>query len=942
MSFLSFVYNLIIGPIVLIFETIFSTFYTSTYRVGASIVALSVAVNLLVLPLYRRADAMQEEERCRLEKLKPGVDHIKKVFKGDERFMMLQTYYRQNNYKPYYSLKGSLSLLLEIPFFIAAYNFLSNLYLLNGTPFKFIPDLGQPDGLLPFFGYHVNLMPILMTVINIVSGVIYTKGAPLKSKLQLYGMALIFLVLLYDSPSGLVVYWTLNNLFSLGKNIYYKLKNPMLTLGIVCFAIGCILMPYVIIKPMLTMKKQLFVIICLTPLFLILPGYLLKNKYGKRIRKESAAVISDRSNNVLFITCGVFLTVLTGVLIPSAIINASPGEFVNRLYFQNPLNYVAAAFSIAAGTFMIWMNIFYFLSSQKVRRVFSLVASVLSVWAAVDYLFFGKNYGNMSSQLQYDNIINSASVDYLLNTAVLTALAVIVCMLWKKTPVFLRSVTFAMSAAVLIMSCLNVFSINKQIKQISTSLDTLSNTEGVEIPLDKSGKNVIVIMMDRAICEFFPYIIEEKPELKEQLAGFTYYPNTISYGSTTLLAAPGLFGGYEYTPESLNQRDDASLKQKHTEALKLMPVIFSDNGYDVTVCDPPFAGFSVFPDLNIYNDYPQINRYITKNLFSDGTDFQKTKELLNRNFFAYSIMRISPVLFHLGLYNNGMYYHMSQSSVQVPDGLYTAQGGTTSNTSEFIGTYNVLKKLPELTNVTDTGKNTFCMLSNDSTHDIIMLQEPAYEPSEKVDNTAYESEHGTRLSADGKEMNFTTRKQIKHYQCNVASMLRLGEWMDYLRENGLYDNTRIIIVSDHGKDLDFLFGDKITDGEDKIPSDDNRINFSDIMAYKPLLLVKDFGSDSTEPVTDHTFMTNADTPTLAFKGLIDNPVNPFTGNRICSDEKNDKKEFHIAGTNTWNPTDYSDSETDLKDLVWVGFTGNDTADIGSWRGIGTSLDELSH
>ena len=100
MTFLSFVYNLIIGPIVLIFETIFATFYTSTYRVGASIVALSVAVNLLVLPLYRRADAMQEEERCRLEKLKPGVDHIKKVFKGDERFMMLQTYYRYLSWYP--------------------------------------------------------------------------------------------------------------------------------------------------------------------------------------------------------------------------------------------------------------------------------------------------------------------------------------------------------------------------------------------------------------------------------------------------------------------------------------------------------------------------------------------------------------------------------------------------------------------------------------------------------------------------------------------------------------------------------------------------------------------------------------------------------------------------------------------------------------------------
>ena len=133
MSILSFIYDLIIGPIIMLFDTIFSLFYTATIRVGASIIALSIVVNLLVLPLYRRADAMQEEERVRLEKLKPGIDHIKKVFKGDERFMMLQTYYRQNHYKPYYSLKGSLSLLLEIPFFIAAYNFLSHLYLLNGT-----------------------------------------------------------------------------------------------------------------------------------------------------------------------------------------------------------------------------------------------------------------------------------------------------------------------------------------------------------------------------------------------------------------------------------------------------------------------------------------------------------------------------------------------------------------------------------------------------------------------------------------------------------------------------------------------------------------------------------------------------------------------------------------------------------------------------------------
>ena len=51
----------------------------------------------------------------------PFLEHIKKTFKGDERFMMLQAYNRQMGYKQTDILKSSLSLLLEIPFFIAAF-----------------------------------------------------------------------------------------------------------------------------------------------------------------------------------------------------------------------------------------------------------------------------------------------------------------------------------------------------------------------------------------------------------------------------------------------------------------------------------------------------------------------------------------------------------------------------------------------------------------------------------------------------------------------------------------------------------------------------------------------------------------------------------------------------------------------------------------------------
>ena len=218
MNFLSFIYNIIFGPLVLLFDIVYALMYRMTDNEGLSIIALSLVINILILPLYRRADALQDNERARTNKLKRGVEHIKKTFKGDERFMMLQTYYRQNNYKPYFALSGSVSLLLEIPFFIAAFNFLSKLDLLIGSSFGPIPDLSKPDGLLNIAGHSINLLPLLMTAVNIVSGIIYTKGMPLKSKLQLYGMALIFLVLLYSSPSGLAFYWTLNNLFSLVKS----------------------------------------------------------------------------------------------------------------------------------------------------------------------------------------------------------------------------------------------------------------------------------------------------------------------------------------------------------------------------------------------------------------------------------------------------------------------------------------------------------------------------------------------------------------------------------------------------------------------------------------------------------------------------------------------------------------------------------------------------
>ena len=56
----------------------------------------------------------------------------------------------------------------------------------------------------------------------------------------------------------------------------------------------------------------------------------------------------------------------------------------------------------------------------------------------------------------------------------------------------------------------------------------------------------------------------------------------------------------------------------------------------------------------------------------------------------------------------------------------------------------------------------------------------------------------TRYTVNGKTMDMTQTAQIIHYHVNMAAYIEHGNWFDYLRENGVYDNTRIILVSDHG------------------------------------------------------------------------------------------------------------------------------------------------
>lgn len=248
-----------------------------------------------------------------------------------------------------------------------------------------------------------------------------------------------------------------------------------------------------------------------------------------------------------------------------------------------------------------------------------------------------------------------------------------------------------------------------------------------------------------------------------------------------------------------------------------------------------------------------------------------------------------------------------QYSTQTADSISTATGVS----STFMEAYNVMSNMSGMTKITDDAKNTFMYMVNDMTHEPMLLQTPDYVPAANVDNREYDAANTDRFTVDGKTLITKDILQMSHYHVNMAAMLKLGEWFDYLREEGVYDNTRIIIASDHGRTL--------WQTNDLVMDDGSSLRM-DIESYYPTLMVKDF--DSTGFNVSDEFMTNADVPILATKGLIESPVNPFTGKPLNDDEKYAHDQYVITSYNwdvgknngnTYEASDWACVKDDMRD-----------------------------
>lgn len=883
MSLSTILYTIILYPLVQIIEIAFMIFDKLFDNTGIAIIGVSFTVTLLCLPLYIVAEHWQQIQRDTENKLKPGIDRIKAVFKGDEQYMILNTFYKQNHYHPMMALRSSFGLLIQVPFFMAAYNCLSSLPALQGQSFLFIKDMAKPDALFSIGSFDVNILPIAMTVINIIAGAIYTKGFAFKDKAQIYGMALLFLVILYTSPSGLVLYWTMNNVFSLIKNIFYKLKNPIKVLYyLMCIGIVAVdIFILFIYDGGASLTKRLCAVVpltCLIAIPFVIKGinYLLDN--------HLQVIINNKKDRfLLFFFSAIAITVLSGLVLPSQLISSSVQEFSNIENYGNPNTFLLYSFFQSVGLFIFWSMCIYFLFGKRIQTIISCIFSCGLILSIINAFVFTGNYGSMDVTLKFiDGFSNPSMIYMLLNLIVLLIITVGIFVLFKFKNKIASNISLILSVAFIVLSFVNIGTINKEYNSFNKNEDTtIINDFSPQFSLSKTEKNVVVIMLDRAKSNYFESILDDQPYIKESFEGFTYYPNTISANSHTLMGSPGLYGGYEYLPSEMNKRKDVKLKDKHNEALLIMPRIFTEQAdFNATVSDLSWGNYSYVSDLSFMSEYPKINYKHLKGKYSGK--FSKevigdkiTTSLGNcitRNLFFVSIFREVPCILRPVIYYKGTYFDGEQTD-------------DINAILEYLSELHYLKKITDFS----SEKSSFICLSNDATHANI------------------------NISTLGLISNATlSYPDSEAYDINTVCLKYLSDWFIYLKQNNAWNNTKIIIVSDHAMGC----GVNSDKGYDKTKYANNRHKDE----LHPILLVKDFNAKG--PVkTDMTFMSNADVPTLAFKDVVNNPTNPFTGKIINNEAKKDG--IYITPSNIFMPyQNNNDYYFNIKDNEWFNVKDN--------------------
>jgi YidC/Oxa1 family membrane protein insertase len=223
-------------------ENILKFFLQLFYRVvpnyGVAIILVTILVKVVLYPLTRKSF----QSTARMQQLAPKIEELRKKMKDNPTKLNqeMAALYKKEGVNP---LGGCLPMLLQFPIFIAMYGLFNNHFDLRGAVFipGWITDLSAPESIwhfgngfqLPILGWtDLRLLPIIYVASQIVSSKLTqapSTASNSQMKLMMFGLPIVFFFILYNVPSGLLVYWIVTNVLSAGQQYYItRIRYPHL------------------------------------------------------------------------------------------------------------------------------------------------------------------------------------------------------------------------------------------------------------------------------------------------------------------------------------------------------------------------------------------------------------------------------------------------------------------------------------------------------------------------------------------------------------------------------------------------------------------------------------------------------------------------------------------------------------------------------------------
>ena len=196
--------------------------YTRNY--GIDIILLTILIKIIFYPLSLKSYKSMKE----MQKLQPQIAKLREKYKGDKEKLNkeMMDIYKRKGINP---LGGCLPMIIQIPVFFALYKVLIGAIEFRHAPFMlWINDLASPEDLFTFtaagFEIPIRILPLVMGVTQVLQQKMTpTPADPMQEKMMLF-MPIIFTVMFWGFPSGLVLYWLVNNVISIAQQFYINKK----------------------------------------------------------------------------------------------------------------------------------------------------------------------------------------------------------------------------------------------------------------------------------------------------------------------------------------------------------------------------------------------------------------------------------------------------------------------------------------------------------------------------------------------------------------------------------------------------------------------------------------------------------------------------------------------------------------------------------------------